>query len=160
MNELSQMKSLLFEEMELALRTSVTLISKIKEEHLDFRPHHNMRSLRELAEHLTAIPSVDLLILQERTQEEVRLLENEFALLDIGSLQERMKEGVKKVRDYMDHLQDSDFLNKKSTPFYLEHGSSQAKWLVEIVTHLFHHRSQLFTYMKMQGYDISMFDLY
>ncbi|MCR8998409.1 DinB family protein, partial [Brevibacillus laterosporus] len=28
------------------------------------------------------------------------------------------------------------------------------------VTHIFHHRSQLFTYLKLRGYEVNMFVLY
>lgn len=47
-----------------------------------------------------------------------------------------------------------------STPFYHEHSATQAPWFTESVTHMFHHRSQLFTYVKLRGYEVSMFDLY
>ncbi len=60
----------------------------------------------------------------------------------------------------MSGLSEHDFLHKQSKPFYMEHGSTQAKWLVEIVTHAFHHRAQLFTYLKESGLAITMFDLY
>lgn len=119
-----------------------------------------MRTLRELAEHLAAIPEVDLLILQEHTAEEVRKLESRFAETDFTKLGPAMAEGLELLRQYMTALPEEDFLHKKTKPFYLEHGSAQAKWLIEVVTHAQHHRGQLFTYLKLQGYDVSMSDLY
>ncbi|MFC3781910.1 DinB family protein [Bacillus chungangensis] len=37
---------------------------------------------------------------------------------------------------------------------------TQARWLTETVTHLFHHRTQFFTYLKQTGRDVSMDNLY
>lgn len=161
MKELTQVQTNLFEEMELAVRTSVRLMAKVQNEHLSFRPHENMRTLQELIEHLASVPAVDLLILQENKEEQIRSLESEYTVeLGMEALGEKMRAGMNSVSSYMEQLSVDDFLNKKTAPFYLEHGSSQAKWLIEIVTHLFHHRSQLFTYMKMNGCAINMFDLY
>ena len=73
---------------------------------------------------------------------------------------EAMEQGFGRLKDYFYSLSDSDFLQKETKPFYLEAGSTQAKWLVETTTHIFHHRAQMFNYMKQLGYEISMPDLY
>lgn len=160
MTAVQELQHLLFEELELIVRTTTNLLAKVKPEDVAFRPQPDMRTLRELAEHLAAIPEVDLLILQEHTAEEVRILEQRFTETEFSKLGAAMAEGLKPLRQYMNTLTEEDFLHKKTTPFYLEHGTAQAKWLIEIVTHAQHHRSQLFTYMKMHGYEVSMFDLY
>lgn len=158
---LHEMKTLLYDELELIVRTSCALMDKIKPEDLAYRPADNMRTLRELAEHLAAVPDVDLLILQEGTEEQVRALEAEFSKENgMQGLTERMRGGLARLRAYMDGLSDEAFLQRKTRPFYLEHASTQAKWLVEIVTHAQHHRGQLFTYLKIRGYEVNMFDLY
>jgi Uncharacterized protein conserved in bacteria len=162
MNELKEMKHLLFEELELIVRTSSNLFAKIKVEHWAYRPAANMRSLLELAQHLAGVPSVDLLILKEASQEEVRQLETRIEAdgEDSDKLAAWMGSGMADLKRYMDSLSDEDFLRKKTKPFYLEHGLAQAKWLIEIVTHAQHHRGQMFNYLKVLGYEISMFDLY
>jgi uncharacterized damage-inducible protein DinB len=60
-------------------------------------------------------------------------------------------------------LSEEEFLEKVTKPFYFpeeEKGHTQAKWLVEITTHAFHHRGQFFNYLKELGYEVNMFDLY
>lgn len=157
----NELKALLLEELEHIVNTSNNLIRKISTEHWHFRPHQNMRSLLELAEHLVSVPSSDLLILKESSEADIRKLEADIAEdPSIEKLTEWMTKGVHEVRSYMEGLTDEEFLRKSTKPFYLEHGSVQAKWLIEITTHAQHHRAQLFTYLKMQGYEISMFDLY
>ncbi|MDH4617345.1 DinB family protein [Brevibacillus sp. AY1] len=161
MDVAKEMKKYLFEELTLITNTTAGLIRKISAEDWTYQPRENMRSLLELVQHLVAIPAVDLLILQEKNQDEVRILEALFADdNDPESLINRMTQDLDKLKAYMEALSDEDFLYKKTTPFYLPHGTEQAKWLIEIVTHAQHHRGQLFTYLKTKGYEVNMFDLY
>lgn len=162
MSQLVEMKQLLFEELEHIVKTSSNLIMKISDKDWDYRPASNMRSLLELVHHLVSVPGADLLIMREKPEEEVRQLEGAIAA-DGGDKEKLiawMNKGLADLKSYMDGLSDDDFLHKKTTPFYLEHGSAQAKWLIEVVTHAQHHRAQMFNYLKAQGYEVSMFDLY
>ncbi len=128
MQPVKELKQLLLEELEHIVRTSVNLIRKIKPEDLDFRPRENMRSLKELVLHLVSVPAVDLLILQEKREPDIRNLENEIAA---GTDQEKwvrwMTSGLNDVKKYMEELPDEPFLHKMTKPFYLDHGSVQAK---------------------------------
>ncbi|CAM4379032.1 putative damage-inducible protein DinB [Paenibacillus endophyticus] len=161
MSAVNEVKAVLLEELEHIVKTSSNLIRKISPEHWSFRPHANMRSLLELTEHLVSVPSSDLLILQENSETVIRRLEADIAEnSDIERLIGWMATGLHEVKSYMESLSEEDFLHKSTKPFYLEHGTVQAKWLVEITTHAQHHRAQLFTYLKMQGYEVNMFDLY
>ncbi|WP_169088424.1 DinB family protein [Paenibacillus sp. PL91] len=161
MQAVNEIKALLLEELEHIIKTSSNLIRKISPEHWDYRPRQNMRSLLELAQHLVSVPSSDLLILQESSEPVIRKLEADIAAdNDKEALIAWMVSGMDQVRKYMEELPEEEFLHKKTKPFYLEHGSVQAKWLIEITTHAQHHRAQLFTYLKTQGYEVNMFDLY
>ncbi|MDF2921594.1 MAG: damage-inducible protein DinB [Paenibacillaceae bacterium] len=160
MTAVQELQHMLFEELELIVRTTANLLAKVKPDDLEFRPQPNMRTLRELAEHLAAVPAVDLLILQEHPAGEVRTLEGRFAETAFAMLGASMADGLGALRQYMSSLTEDDFLHRKTAPFYMDHGTAQAKWLIEIVTHAQHHRAQLFTYLKMQGYEVSMSDLY
>jgi len=161
MQATNEMKQLLLEELTLIVNTTSRLIRKISPEHWDYRPQDNMRTLLELTHHLVSVPATDLLILQERSEADIRKLEAEIAAdTDKEKLIDRLTAGAYDVKMYMEGLSEDDFLHRRTKPFYLEHGSVQAKWLIEIVTHAQHHRAQLFTYMKTLGYAINMFDLY
>ncbi|WP_232697469.1 DinB family protein [Brevibacillus daliensis] len=161
MQAVNEIKDLLLEELEHIVKTTSNLIRKISPEDWDYKLADNMRSLLELTHHLVSVPGVDLLILQEKNEEEIREREADISAdLDKEKLIAWMTSGMEEVRKYMKGLSDEEFLHKKTKPFYLEHGSVQAKWLIEIVTHMEHHRAQLFTYMKAKGYEINMFDLY
>lgn len=162
MSDLKEMQQLLFEELEHIVKTTSNLIAKISAEDWDYKPAHNMRSLQELVHHLVSVPAADLLILQENSEEQIRELEASIAADggDKDKLMVWMNRGLADVKSYMSGLTDEEFMQKKTKPFYLEHGSTQAKWLIEIVTHAQHHRAQMFNYLKAQGYEVNMFDLY
>lgn|GEM_PF-372755 len=159
-----RMKAMLFEELENIVRTSRKLMERIQAEEWSYRPQQrdNMNTVQELVCHLAAIPSTDLLILQEHTEAEVVKLEDEYRALgtDANKLGERMSAGLESLRSYMEALPDEEFLSRRTTPFYIDHPTAQAKWLIEITTHLQHHRAQLFNYLKELGHPVNMFDLY
>jgi uncharacterized damage-inducible protein DinB len=161
MSELFQLRDLLFHEMGVAVRTTKGLLEKVKPEDWNYRPKVNMRSLLEVVQHLVLVPAADLAILQEKSQPEVQQLEKEIEhLTDPKELGEVMDRGFAALKEYMTGLSEEEFMHKVTKAFYAESGSSQARWLIEILTHAFHHRAQFFTYLKQLGYDVNMFDLY
>lgn len=161
MSGVMEVRDHLLEELELSVRTSEALIKRIKPEEWVYRPQDNMRNLLELVHHLVSIPASDLAILKESTQQEVERVET--AVNDITNPEElanRMRSNFETLKTYMTSLTEDELLNKSTRAFYLEHGAVQIKWLIEIVTHIFHHRSQLYNYLKQQGHELQFFVLY
>ncbi|SEG57059.1 DinB family protein [Paenibacillus sp. UNC499MF] len=161
MNGVMQIRDHLLDELELSVRTSETLIRRIGPEEWAFTPGDNMRTLLQLVHHIVAIPASDLAILQEKSQPEVELVENGAQdITDPEQLAERLRTHFDTLKAYMVSLSEEELLNKETKAFYLEHGMPQIKWLIEIVTHLFHHRSQLYNYLKQNGHELNFFMLY
>jgi uncharacterized damage-inducible protein DinB len=151
----------LLHELEHGVRTSVGLVNRITPEQWEYRPKENMRTLLELTHHLVMIPATDLAILQEKQGPEFDRIEGDVqTITDPQQLAGFMQQTYETLKDYMLSLSEDDFLNKSTKPFYADQGSVQVKWLIEIVTHVFHHRAQLFNYLKELGHDINMFVLY
>lgn len=163
MNAINKMTDLLFEELDLAVKTSINLILKIENSQWNYRPKENMRSLVELVHHLVSLPLSDLTcLMEEKSENEYRKIELDIEeIRDQEKLGTQMQHNFEKLKDYILSLSDDDLMNKKTKPFYFEQGGhTQIKWLMEIVTHTYHHRAQLFNYMKQLDHDINMFDLY
>ncbi|WP_338552679.1 DinB family protein [Paenibacillus sp. KS-LC4] len=151
----------LLEELELSVRTSCSFIAQIQPSEWDFRPQDNMRSLLELVHHIVAIPASDLAILQEKTEHEVVAVENGAAgITSPDELIQRFQANLATFKQYILSLSEEELLNRSSKAYYLEHGIVQIKWLIEVVTHTFHHRSQLYNYLKQNGHDVNFFMLY
>ncbi|TLS36118.1 DinB family protein [Pseudalkalibacillus caeni] len=161
MNQTKLFQETLFHEMEVAVRTIKGLLEKVEESQWEYKPANNMRTLKELAQHLVAIPRTDLAILKESSEEEVHRLNNEIEGLNgYRELSDELEAGLSLLKDYMGNLDDETFLTKKTKAFYAEEGATQIQWLTEILTHMFHHRAQLFNYLKQLGQPVNMFDLY
>ncbi|MDN9010090.1 DinB family protein [Brevibacillus laterosporus] len=161
MSNTMKLRDELFHQMKVAMKSTILLLQKVREEDWGCRPAPNMRTLHELACHLVAIPEVDLFIMQEKKEDAIRQLEQKYNRLDTAeSLAHAMEQGYQKCISYLLAMSEDEFFTKKTTPFYHEHSATQAHWFTESVTHMFHHRSQLFTYLKLRGYEVNMFNLY
>lgn len=161
MNGVMQIRGHLLEELELAVRTSEGLIKRIKTEQWDYRPQDNMRTLLQLVRHLALIPASDLAILKEGTQQEVEAVETSLnEITDAELLAQRLRHNFEAAKNYFESLTEEELLQKSSKAFYMDHGNVQIKWLIEIVPHMFHHRSQLYNYLKQLGHELQFFVLY
>jgi uncharacterized damage-inducible protein DinB len=160
MNATVSLTEILLEEFYNVVRTTSNLLKKADQSVFDFRPADNMRSFLELANHLVQISHVDLAILQEKSEKDIRELEKKLSAANVGELIHVLEEGYHLLKSYFLSLTEEEFLKKETKAFYAEKGMTQAKWLVEIVTHAFHHRAQLFTYLKQTEHEVNMFDLY
>jgi uncharacterized damage-inducible protein DinB len=124
-----------------------------------YRPRENMRTLLELATHLAQVPSIDLLILQGAPETAIRAREAELTSADPERIAQIWTEGVAAVKAHFAPMDATTFATTKGKAFY-GHEATMAEWLLEIVTHTYHHRAQLFTYLKQLGRPIDMFTLY
>ncbi|WP_236634832.1 DinB family protein [Alteribacter lacisalsi] len=161
MNAADILRNDLLAELETGIRSMEGLLRKVEAKDWDYQPADKMRSLKELAKHIVSIPEVDLHIFQEKEQAAIQELEAKYDQLESGEdMIKAMHQGFEEYKAFYLSLSEQDFLTKKTKPFYLEEGETQARWLVEEISHLFHHRGQFFNYMKQLGYDVTMFDLY
>lgn len=135
------------------------LFAQIQPDQLDWRPRENMRTVMELANHVAQVPSVDLAILQGGTEAEVRALEGSLRRSSPAELVHVWRSGLGAVAEYYGTLTPEEFETKVGTAFY-GHAMPMSEWLLEIITHAYHHRAQLFTYLKMLGRPVDMFTLY
>lgn len=161
MNGVMQIRNHLLDELELAIRTSEVLIKRVMPEEWGYQPKENMRTLQQLVHHLVSVSASDFAISQEKAQQEVAKIENSVCdVTDPDQLAEQLRLNYETLRQYFVSLSEDDLLQKSTQAFYLEHGTVQIKWLIEIVTHLFHHRSQLYNYLKQLGHELNFVMLY
>ncbi|MDR6724071.1 MULTISPECIES: DinB family protein [Paenibacillus] len=161
MNGTMQMRDHLLRELETGVRTGASLIRLIRPEDWAYRPQDNMRSLVELVHHFIQITASDLAIMQEKGEAEVGQVENSLAgIEDIEKLEATLWSNLEAYKAYIVSLSEEDLLTRSTKAFYMEHGHLQAQWQIETLTHVFHHRSQLYNYLKQQGHELNFFMLY
>jgi uncharacterized damage-inducible protein DinB len=152
-------RGLLLKELEKIVANCCRLSGMLRAEHLGYRPQQNMRSMLELVNHLSQIPAVDFRIMQGDTEEQIVALEDQLNREEPRDWHSVMRDGAAALARYIEHLTHDDYENASGTAFY---GRTQtnAQWLLEIITHCYHHRAQLFMYMKLNGYDVNTRTLY
>lgn len=142
------------------LRTTLErLLTQAEAVDPDWRPAPQMRSVLELANHVAQIPAVDLAIAQEQPREQVQALEHSLTRPKVGELLAVWDQGYAAVEAYFSAMDPTEFETRVTSAFY-DYKATQKKWLLDFVTHTYHHRAQLFTYLKMLGRPIDMFTLY
>jgi uncharacterized damage-inducible protein DinB len=160
-NNVNIIRDHLLHELGLAADTAKGLVRLINSEQWNYRPRENMRSLLELTHHLVTTPASDLAIMQEKSETEVHKIEGDIkGVTDPEKLCEVMQQSYEAFKSYIQSLDEEEFVNKSTKAFYSDEGKEQVKWLIEVVTHMFHHRAQLFNYLKELGHDVNMFMLY
>ncbi|OWA35458.1 damage-inducible protein DinB [Saccharibacillus sp. O16] len=161
MSEALQIRDHLLNELETGVRTTEALVRRIRLEDWDYRPQDNMRSLPELVHHLVMVPRSDLAIMQEASAEEVGSIESSLgAERDPEKLAAVMRESFELYKAHIISLSAEDLLNRVTKAFYAESGHKQIQWQIETLTHLFHHRSQLYNYLKQLGHELHFSMLY
>ncbi|SDL26907.1 hypothetical protein SAMN05428961_104467 [Paenibacillus sp. OK060] len=161
MNGTLQIRNHLLNELETGVRTGASLIRLIRPEDWAYRPQDNMRSLVELVHHFIQITASDLAIMQEKSEAEVGVVENSLSgIEDNEKLEATLWGNLEVYKAYIVSLSEEEMLNRSTKAFYMEHGHLQAQWQIETLTHVFHHRSQLYNYLKQQGHELNFFMLY
>ncbi|MDY7990275.1 DinB family protein [Paenibacillus polymyxa] len=156
-----QVRDHLLNELETGVRTGEALIRKIRPEDWGFRPQDNFRSLLELVHHFVLIPASDLAIMQEKSESEVGSIETSLSgVEDPERLAAIFRQNFEAYKVYILSLSEDDYLNRSTKAFYMEHEHLQVQWQIETVTHVFHHRSQIYNYLKQLGHEVSFFMLY
>jgi len=152
-------RGLLLNELDWIVKNCCALLKLIKPADLDWRPADNFRTLAELANHLGQITAVDYRIIKGDGEMEIERLEQSLARENPAELAKVMQDGAVDIRRFMERLNFDEYENGSATA-YFGRTQTHARWLLEIVTHIYHHRSQLFMYLKLQGYEVSTRDLY
>lgn len=161
MSEALQIRDHLLNELETGVRTGEALIRLIRPEDWNYRPQDNMRSLPELVHHLAMVPRSDLAIMREASAEEVGAIEGSLeAERDPEKLAAALRESFDLYKAHIVSLSADELLNRVTKAFYAEEGHKQIQWQIETLTHLFHHRSQLYNYLKQLGHELHFSMLY
>jgi uncharacterized damage-inducible protein DinB len=139
--------------------TSAALLGLCPREKLEFRPGEGMRSLGELADHFAALPLVDLAILQGTSSEVTETIEE---TLHSGRPQEWVdifERGIRAAAEYFESMPEEEFETRTSRAHYGT-ANVQSVWLLDLVNHVYHHRGQLYVYLKMLGLPVDVENLW
>jgi uncharacterized damage-inducible protein DinB len=135
------------------------LFSLIPPGNKDWSPGKKMRTLIEVANHLAQIPSIDLTILQGSSETEVQEMERTLFMNNRVDLTSVWEGGLDAIEQFYGTLPTEEYHTRICKAFY-GYSATPEKWLLDIITHGYHHRSQLFTYLKILEAPVDMSTLY
>ena len=152
-------RGLLLNELEWITGNCCRLFDLLKQDDYGYTPLAGTRTILELANHLCQLPQIDLRIIQGKSGVEIEELEKSLWREHPKAMAGVMREGADDLRKFMENLSLDDYENGSGTAYF---GRTQTycRWLLEVVTHCYHHRAQLFMYMKLKGYDVGTRELY
>ncbi len=152
-------RELLLDRLRAVAETCTDLLAACPRHRLDFRPGPGVRSLHELADHFAAVPLVDLAVLQGNPKQVAGAIEDALHGAGPDDWVDVFARGVRAVRDYFAGLTEEEF-ESRSTRAHYGTARPQCVWLVELIGHLFHHRGQLYAWLRLAGVPVGPPDLY
>ncbi|WP_313586301.1 DinB family protein [Exiguobacterium sp.] len=133
------------------VKTSKVLFKKIEAKDWNTQPILGKRTVGEVAVHLAVLLEADLMLAEGATAEAMQAFYAEP--VTCNQLSERIDQAF---RVYQEKV-TVGFLTR---PTYWGVTDSMNGWAIEAAVHLYHHRSQLFDYLNILGYEleISLFE--
>jgi uncharacterized damage-inducible protein DinB len=135
------------------------LFEQCPRDQLHFRPADGMRDLLELGNHFASVPLVDLAIIQGSPGNVVETIEDTLHGAGPTDWIEIFDRGVKAAEEYFERLTEEDF-ETKTTRAHYGPAEPQCVWLLELINHVYHHRGQLYVYLRMLHVPVGVEHLY
>jgi hypothetical protein len=147
-------RGLLLAELERIARSSCHVLRELHPDDFGFQPTPDLRTALELANQLGQLVILDLKLITGATADELKVLEDELWRESADDWCGHLRHGVEQVQRYMEELTFDAFENGSATAYY---GRTQtnAKWLLDIISRLYHHRAQLYFYLRLLDYRIT-----
>ncbi|NGP44787.1 DinB family protein [Bacillaceae bacterium SIJ1] len=132
-------------QLDVVVETILKLMEKLDETHAETRPTSGKFSIGELCAHLSLIPEADWRIANEASEEEMALFYEKASPQTIKEAHHTLQCSFEYLKKDIASLLVEEWA-QETTSFW---GVTYTKfsWLLEILTHLHHHRGQLHALM-------------
>jgi hypothetical protein len=130
------------------------VLAAAKSVDMDYTPGQGMKPLRELANHLAQIPSLDhrMYSREIETAEQVQAQEKALSRNDLDGMLSVFDDGVAAVNAKFRDMSDQDLLENKLKPFYETRSEKNwAHYMPEFIRHIAMHKMQLPEVGRCQG---------
>ncbi|MCG1008821.1 DinB family protein [Salinicoccus sp. ID82-1] len=128
-------------QIKVAVDTLVEIIDTLEESDLQKRPTEGKFSIGEMLEHTALICEADWRISNSATQKEMEEFYTSFSLMSLVAIKEELLHGYDSLEKNYSNLSNEQLLEKTSAYWGVTY--TRYEWLLEILTHIFHHRGQL-----------------
>ena len=139
------------------------VLAAAKSVDMDYTPGQGMKPLKELANHLAQIPSLDhrMYSREIETVEQAQAQEKELSRDDLDGMLSVFDDGIAAVNAKFRDMSDKDLLENKLKPFYETRSEKNwAYYMPEFIRHMAMHKMQLWMYLKLAGVKVDMMTYY
>ncbi|HEY8395078.1 MAG TPA: DinB family protein [Thermaerobacter sp.] len=117
----------------------------------DWRPVANAFSLLDLASHLYGLPKAYAAVLREAPREEIfRLMGGPWTARGPEDLRRLLEEGMEEFRTLLATVPAAEF-SLRQVPWPFGEPMTPERLVLNLVTHMYHHRGQFHIYLKQLG---------
>ena len=128
-------------QLSVAIQSIVDIMDKLEPSNLQIQPTENKLSIGQLLAHMSLICKADLLISEEATVEKMSEFYSSKSLLSIAEMKEALLSNFALLENcYLDYTEEELM---QTTTSYWGVSYTRFEWLLEISSHLYHHRGQL-----------------
>lgn len=147
-------RGLLLAELERIARSCCRILRELHPDDFAYQPPGGLRSALEQANYLAQIIVQDFKTITGASADELKALEEQHWSESADDWCALLRQGNEQVRRYMEELTFDGFENGSATAYY---GRTQtnAQWLVDIIGRLYHHRAQLYLYLRLMDYKLT-----
>ena len=125
----------------IAVRSIADMMDNLEPSDLDVQPTKNKLSIGQLLAHMSLICKADLLISDEATEEKMSEFYSSNPLLSIAEMKEALLSNFALLEErYLGYTEEELM---QTTTSYWGVSYTRFEWLLEISSHLYHHRGQL-----------------
>ncbi|WP_144510696.1 DinB family protein [Bacillus sp. FJAT-22090] len=111
-------------------------------------------SVWEVCIHLSQIPKADLLIQKSYTKQQMATYYKTNMPINVEDAKIQFITGIEELVSFFEELPQDQWSKRFTTYWGSEY--SRLEWLIQIVTHLVHHRAQLYQYLLLLDQDIEV----
>lgn len=144
--------SSVFHQIKIAVDSVIEIINQLPETDLNSKPIDDKRSYIELLSHISLICKADLLILNEASLIEMQEYYERNTLRTIEEIKKKLILNYNELVEEFSCFSEEELFEYKESYWGVRY--TRFEWLLEILSHLYHHRSQLHSYISIDFKEI------
>lgn len=130
-----------FHQIEIVIASISEMVGQLSEKDLDLRPTEGKYSIGELLEHIATIPTADGHIADGASKEQMERYYETVTMKTKEEIMDRLFENFSQLKAQFENYTE-DHLYTKTTSWWGV-TNTRFEWLVQTVSHMYHHRGQL-----------------
>ncbi|RFU68666.1 DinB family protein [Bacillus sp. V59.32b] len=136
-------------QLSVAVNSSIQMLEQTPDELLEWKPDENKRTLREMYVHLAILCKANYYIMSGYSQKEMEEFYLQANPVSKQEIKECMTDSLAFLSDKALHLTESQLSEKQ--PSYWGTVYTRYEWLLEILSHFYHHRGQIHAFLTVKG---------